>query len=251
MDLGGPDILTLLEYGFVGVGVILTLMSYSLLRKSLAKEKPSSQVLKLITLFLTFTALLIIFDITYRVIDSMRYTNPVTVAVDPTNPDIWNKPKDLELCYNAPYALASDEFITENINEIKEHNVHSQFLLFEGNTDDGFEDFKKKFSRMRSLVIKMSKVADLSNYIEVRIARNKRVPEISFFNPTKKNGDDAVIYYLKDLILENGKPQVAFQTDNLIMVKYFNKRFVQDFENAEVIDMGKLCNPKYRDSEFY
>jgi len=251
MEFDNSIILKLLEYGFIGLGVILTFMTYDVLKRSLKKDKPSHQVLTLTRIFLFFSTLLLVCDFTLRVVNTFQFQNPVTIEVNPTNPNIWNRPKDIERWYNAPYALASDEFIQENINEIKIHEVRSQHLLFEGNTDEELEDFKERFKRMRILMIEMSKEVHLNDYVEVRIARNRRIPEVSFFNPTKENGDDAIIYYIKSLILPNGRPEVAFLTDDVSLVKFFKRRFLEEFQDAELISITDLSNPDISDSFFY
>lgn len=249
MELDTQNIKDILKYGFMGVGTLLSLMSFFMLRTSLSKESPNKNILGLIWTFLIFSTLLILFSFVSQEYNILR--PPVTVKVDPTDPTIWNMNKDRERWYNAPYALASDEFIDENTEEIKTNGVKFEFLLFQGETEEDRLDFIKKFKRMRHLVKKMGEKVDLKGKLEVSIHRTKAVPTVSFFNPKKLNGKDAIIYYIQSLIDSDGRPQVAFQTDHPTIVKYFNSRFSEDFEEAEIISIENLLNNDIKDSSFY
>jgi len=238
----------LLKYGFIGIGALLMVLSYSSIRKVLSKATNQS-VYKLIRLFLIFSTFLILSSFIFQLSEAVK--NPsVTVEVDPTDPELWKNNEKYYRWYNAQYALAKGDFLNNNVIKIRDKGVKYELLLFPGQNDVGNQDFKGKFERMRDFVIAIHREVDVHGKVFVKLSRSKSIPSISFFN-SKKDGEDATIYYIQSLVKDNGIPKVAFQTAHDIIVEYFDDTFQKEWREARFMDIDSLLDQSLTTAEFF
>lgn len=239
----------LLDYGFIGTGILLCILMYRLISKAQKKPKVDGKLIKLIKYFFFFSIGFFLLSSTIEI--TKHFKDPgVTIEVRPEEPGLWEgNPKEFKW-FNAQYKLAKDNFIELNSSKIKKGVIY-QLLFFNGIDEKSIDNSKKRFSRMREFLTKMSKKVKLNeNNIQVKIVRNEKMPKISYFL-TERNNQEVAIYYLDELVTQAGEPNAAFQVNDNFVFESFKTEFDEYWSQGDTLKLNDILDMNIETDWFY
>lgn len=243
-------ITALLDYGLIGLGILLAILMYSLLRQAQKKDEINPKLYRLVKLYFIFSFSFFVLSIGLEVFE-YNLEKVVSIEVDAKDPNLWKGLPDEYDWFNAQYSIAgTDKFIKSNSEKINK-GVKYKLLLFHGISQKEIRDSKERFERMRTFLRGLSENAQLSSEnMHVKLVFEKRLPMMSFFNTVKSN-KPVVIYYLDELMQRNGEPTFTCQVEHSFVVKAFNTRFEDIWASGHHLKLEMLLDSNVPTDFFY